>query len=93
MKRIQSQQQYSYYMKRAQITVILIALIFFGVHATKLFSHLDLHFHSIEWEAEQEEREKRKPQVEEWNTMNPDATKEEKDEAEADILEGKMFVV
>ncbi len=91
MKKMRSQQEYSYWMKRAQIIVILVACAFFLFKGFELLAHVDLHFHSIQWEHEQQQREVREPQVEEWNLQHPDASEAEAKEAESLILQGILL--
>jgi len=74
-------------MKVLQLTVVVIVLGLLLFKTCFCHAHVDLHFHSIEWEAEQHMREDREVLVEEWHLQNPDAS-EEGDER---IRQGKEF--
>ena len=74
--RVESAQKYSYIIKILQLTAILVALGFFLFKTCFCHAHVDLHFHSIEWEAEQHMREDREALVEEWHLQNPEASEE-----------------
>ena len=89
--KMRNQQEYSYYAKRAQVIILAIGV---GVMIFKTcmgYGHLELHFHSSEWDAEQKMRESREPLVEEYRLLNPDASEEEAKEVEEEILQGKRM--
>lgn len=86
--RVKSQQRYSYIIKIAQIVVICLGVGMLIFKSCCCEAHVDLHFHSIEWEGEQHMREGREVHVEEWHQLNPDANKEESKEGDERIRGG-----
>lgn len=85
--RIPSAQKYSYVVKILQLVVVLITLALFLFKFCCAYAHVDLHFHSIEWEAEQHMREAREVLVEEWHLQNPETS----GEGDENIRQGKEF--
>ena len=74
--RVESAQKYSYIMKVLQLVAVLVVLGILLFKTCRCHAHVDLHFHSIEWEEEQKMREAREVLVEEWHLQNPDASEE-----------------
>ena len=74
--RVRSQQRYSYLIKVLQLTAVVVALGFLLFKTCFCHAHVDLHFHSVDWDAEQEMREAREVLVEEFHLQNPDASEE-----------------
>lgn len=91
--RVQSAQKYSYVIKVLQLAVVLITLAIFLFKFCCVYAHVDLHFHSIEWEAEQKMREDRESLVEEWHLQNPGASEEGSKEVDERIRSGMEFPV
>lgn len=85
--RVKSAQRYSYVMKILQLGAIVLGLGFFLFKTCFCHAHVDLHFHSIEWEAEQHMREAREVLVEEWHLQNPETS----GEGDENIRQGKEF--
>lgn len=89
--RVKSAQKYSYIIKILQLTAIVVALGFFLFKSCFCHAHVDLHFHSIEWDAEQEMREAREVLVEEWHLQNPGVSEETSKEVDERIRQGFDF--
>lgn len=79
MKKI-SGHDYPYYMKRLQITAILILVAVLLYKAIRAEAHVDLHWHSIRWEAEQRAREEQRERTEEYIRQRPDLSEAEKED-------------
>jgi hypothetical protein len=91
--KMRNAQNYSYVAKILQIIVILVATALVLFKVCFLDAHVDLHFHSLEWEAEQHMREAREPLVQEWHLQNPDASEETSLEVDEKIRQGLEFPI
>lgn len=81
-------QEYSYHMKLLQLIAILGVTGFLLFKATRGWSHVELHIHSLEWEHIQKELPERQARIEQDRQEHPDRSSAERREVERDILSG-----